>query len=407
MGLRLRSVTAGRGVKGRLSALALVDALGTGLFTTVSALYFVRVAHLSPGQVGLGLSIAGVAGMAGVLPTGALADRVGSRTAAAALLLLQGLLFAGYAFVDGFVPFLLLVAARSWVQRSTEPVLAALTSDVVDRSRRVRTQALLRSLRNGGLAAGSLLAAIALHADTPAAYRALALGNAASFVVTAAIAMTLPASSRPAAGTAPRPPAWAVLRARGYLLMAAVSGLVGLDESILAVGLPLFLAARTHAPTVLLTAVFLLNTGLVVTGQVAFARGSETTAGAVRAHRLACAATALSLPLFWVAGQGGAVVAVAALLAVALLLSAAELWQAGGAWHLSYELAPGERMAVYQSAFSYGRALQATVGPSLVVLAVVDGGPAGLLAVAALLAVLAAAIGPAVDLAERDRVPAS
>ena len=53
-----------------LLLIAGVDAIGTGMFMPVSALFFVRAADLSIGQVGVGLSLAGFAGLLATLPSG-------------------------------------------------------------------------------------------------------------------------------------------------------------------------------------------------------------------------------------------------------------------------------------------------------------------------------------------------
>ena len=55
----------------RVLALAtLVNTMGNGLFLTGSVLFFTRVIGLSPAQVGLGLSAAGICGMVAGIPLG-------------------------------------------------------------------------------------------------------------------------------------------------------------------------------------------------------------------------------------------------------------------------------------------------------------------------------------------------
>src|SRR3954470_9620047 len=87
----------------RVLALAsLVDATGTGLFLAGSALFFTRVVGLSVGQVGLGLSIAGIAGFACTLPLGALADRAGRRRSLVGLYLVRAAGYCAYILVTSF-----------------------------------------------------------------------------------------------------------------------------------------------------------------------------------------------------------------------------------------------------------------------------------------------------------------
>src|SRR5215813_8709740 len=68
--------------KGLPRAIALqsaIMAIGGGTFMTGSVVFFTHVLHLSPLQIGTGLSIAGLASLFTSLPLGALADRVGGQ----------------------------------------------------------------------------------------------------------------------------------------------------------------------------------------------------------------------------------------------------------------------------------------------------------------------------------------
>ena len=68
-----------RGVQRQLAAILFVDRSGTGIYFTLSALYFTRIVGLSTIQVGSGLSIAAVASIFVGVPMGHLADRIGAR----------------------------------------------------------------------------------------------------------------------------------------------------------------------------------------------------------------------------------------------------------------------------------------------------------------------------------------
>jgi MFS family permease len=56
-----------------------VIAIGGGTYITGSVVFFTHVLHLSPLQIGTGLSVAGLAGLAMSLPLGGLADRLGGQ----------------------------------------------------------------------------------------------------------------------------------------------------------------------------------------------------------------------------------------------------------------------------------------------------------------------------------------
>ena len=64
---------------GRLATQSLLFALGEGTFMTGSAVFFTQVVGLSAAQVGLGLTIAGVAAFIAALPAGKLVDRYGPK----------------------------------------------------------------------------------------------------------------------------------------------------------------------------------------------------------------------------------------------------------------------------------------------------------------------------------------
>ena len=89
----------------RLLVLFMIDSVGTGMFLAGSALFFTRVMGLSVGQVGLGLSLAGVTGFVCAVPLGRLADRFGSRRLLVLLYLWRGLGFVAYAVIHDFLAF--------------------------------------------------------------------------------------------------------------------------------------------------------------------------------------------------------------------------------------------------------------------------------------------------------------
>ena len=77
------------GAQRQYGLVTLVNTLGFGLVITSMALYFTRVVHLSTVQVGLGLTISGLIGLAAGVPVGDLADRHGPRTVVRLTLLVQ------------------------------------------------------------------------------------------------------------------------------------------------------------------------------------------------------------------------------------------------------------------------------------------------------------------------------
>ncbi|MEV7782148.1 MFS transporter [Kitasatospora sp. NPDC088351] len=82
-----------------------VGRVGNGLFNTAAILYFTLVVHLPATQVGAGLTIAGLSGLAAGIPAGNLADRYGPRTIWLTTLALQAVTMAAFVFIDSWLAF--------------------------------------------------------------------------------------------------------------------------------------------------------------------------------------------------------------------------------------------------------------------------------------------------------------
>lgn len=67
------------GARRRLGLATGIYNIGTGMFFTVSVLYFTEGLGLSVAEVGLWLAVAGLIGLFGGVPMGHLADRRGPR----------------------------------------------------------------------------------------------------------------------------------------------------------------------------------------------------------------------------------------------------------------------------------------------------------------------------------------
>ena len=85
----------------------LVNTLGFGLIVTSMVLYFTRVVHLSSNQVGLGMTIAGIVGLAAGVPIGDLADRHGPRAVVRGTFLVSFLATLGYLFIRDWAAFVM------------------------------------------------------------------------------------------------------------------------------------------------------------------------------------------------------------------------------------------------------------------------------------------------------------
>ncbi|HEU5469199.1 MAG TPA: MFS transporter [Actinophytocola sp.] len=389
-----RNYSALRGPARALGLLHFLDSMGNGLFISGSAVYFVVVAGLPPGQIGLGLSLAGLTGFFSSVLVGMAADRYGARR----LLVLAMPAMAGayclYLVVDSFAAFLAVVVLVGALEWGSGPLFHTLIMDLVPADDRVPARAALRSLYNVGFSAGALLAAGLIGIGGGAMYL-LPLGNALSFVLAAAIALRLPRTP-PVPPEKNRTARFRALRDAPFVAVIGVSGLLALHGAVLFVGIPLWLVDNGALPHAVIPLGFAMNTVAVVLFQVAAARGAETLDGAVGAARRAGLASAAACFVLVVGDAGGVWVTGVVVLAAVLLITGGELWQSASAFGLSFGLAPDSARGEYLGAFHLHMVFQATVGPAVVSFLVTGHGPAGWFATGLIFLAGTVLIGPAV-----------
>jgi hypothetical protein len=370
----------------RLLAVFFVDAVGTGLFLAGSALFFTRVIGLTSAQVGLGLSLSAVFGLLCAVPIGKLADRFGSRRMVVALYVWRGVGFLAYLLVDDLAGFLAVACFLGATQWAVGPTMQALVGDAEEGPSRVRTMAAMNVVRNIGFVIGALLATLAIASASADSYRALVLGDAASFFAAAVLLVRGPGARARRATTQPSGPTVRVRDIR-YIALAAANGVLFMHTVLLAVGLPLWISTRTEAPATLLGAIVVLNTVLAIALAVRLSRGADdVAAGGARQHRAGWSLAACCVLVAMTAGAGAAWASLL-LLGAAFALTLGELWQSIGAWGLSYAFAPEDQRAYYITVYRLGEPCAAIVGPALLTIGVMGAGSAGWLCLAAVFAI--------------------
>jgi hypothetical protein len=405
---QLRRPPGGRDARTMLLA-QFVDRTGTGLWAASAVLYFTFVSRLDARQIGLLLGVAGIAGIAGSPLAGWLAGRFPARGLLIATHLLRLAAVGGLVLGQGIAALLPVVAVTALGERGAK-MLEMLFATRVAGARRTGYQALARTTANAGYAVGAGLAALGLAVGTETAYQALVLGNGLSYLLAAALvwrtaeprSAVAPApvassadgptsafASAPAAATPPHPrpdaphSPW---RDPGYLLFVLRDIPLCLDDSLLNVGLPLWLVAHTTAPHALVPAFLAVNTVLVVVLQLRVSAAAEGPRGAVRSVLLYGAALLLTCVLLATATGGGALGASLALLAAAVLVTLAELLRSVSSWELSVLLAPEGSRAAYLGVAGMSQAIQKSAGPPLLTGAVMAAGPVGWLVMGAAVA---------------------
>ncbi|MEV8455649.1 MFS transporter [Streptomyces sp. NPDC052095] len=400
---QLRDPPGGRDARIMLLALA-VDRTGSGLWAASSVLYFTFVTQLSAQQIGVLLGAAGVAGIAGSPLAGWLAGRLPVRTLLIGCHLLRLVTLALILVCSGFGALLPVVALTYLGDRAAK-TLEMLFATRAAGERRVAYQALSRSAANAGYGVGAGIAALGLAVGTLDAYRALILGNALSFVVAAALVWR---TVEPARGPVPGAPAGGApggrpavetrpvagrspWRDRGYLRFVLLDIPMNLDDSVLGVGLPLWLVSSTSAPHALVPAFLVLNTVLVVVCQLSVSRRAEGPRRAARAVLLYGVLMLVTCVFMALAARGGAWVAAVVLLAAALLVTLAELMRSVSSWELAVLLAPEDARAAYLGVAGMSQSIQKSAGPPLITGVVMAAGPVGWLALGVAVAGLAVA----------------
>ncbi len=146
----------------QLSLIGFVDAIGTGMYYTGSALYFTRIVGLAPKAVGTGFAIGGLAGLILTVPVGMLADRVGAGRVLIALQLWRAACYIAFCLITNAVQFMVVAACIGVADGATPPNHQAVVAAMVPESRRVDTLAKVRAVRNAGFGAGALAATVAI-----------------------------------------------------------------------------------------------------------------------------------------------------------------------------------------------------------------------------------------------------
>ena len=324
------------------------------------------------------------------MPLGSLADRRDPRTLRALLQLLQAAVAASYLLVGSFPPFLVVAVLDALLISGNLAVRAALVAAVGGPDGRVHAFATLRAMANLGIGVGAGLAGFALAADTHVAYQLLVVGDAATYLLSAALLLRLPAcppAARPheVAAAPRRGPA---LRDGRFLAVSGASAVLALHWTMLTLVVPLWTVTRAGAPPAVVSVVLLTNTVLTVLLAVRLSRGADTALPAARKLRRGGLALAAAMLLY--AATGGLPTAAA----VALLILATVVYTFGDLWHgtagagLAYDLAPADAVGAYQGVDGLLGGLARAVGPGLLTLVILDAGVPGWGAVAALFALV-------------------
>ena len=267
-----------------LSVQSILFAVGEGTFITGSAVFFTQIVGLSAAQVGIGLTVAGVVSFFFAVPAGKLADRVGTRRMWAIGAGLTALLYLVWPLIHGFAAYLAMMVVLEVVSQAGWSGRGAYTIDIFTREERVQSQAFMRAALNIGFTVGALIGGLALATNSDAVVRAVPLLTGAILLANTYWITRLP-----------DPPAKApkhtddevikprALKNRPFLALMTGDGVLGTNQVLLNIVIPLWLVEETDAPRVLLAWLFATTTVMAVALPVAAAPGVDSVARSLRA----------------------------------------------------------------------------------------------------------------------------
>jgi MFS family permease len=399
----------------RLSLQSVLFAIGEGTFITGSAVFFTQIVGLTAGQVGIGITVAGLVSFVFSVPVGKLADRVGPKRMWAFGAGSAAALYAVWPLVDGFATFIAMMVALQLVETAGWSGRGAYTIDVFPRDERVQSQAFMRAALNIGFTVGALISGIALAFNSDDLIQAVPIFTALMLALNTLYITRLPDAAHdrsPAASQATveteqkteqteQKLGRGALRNRGFLALSACDGVLGTNQVLLNIVIPLWLVQETDAPRVLLAWLFGTNTVLAVLLQVRAARGVDSVRSSLRAARISMSFFVLSCFVVLVTHDTVGWVTIALVWLGHVTVTGAELFQSAAHWGFMSELSDPERLGEYQGAANLGGTLGNVWAPAAYTYLAIEWGAGGWLIIAGIVLLATLGMGPAARSAER------
>jgi MFS family permease len=397
---------------GRLAGQSLLFALGEGTFMTGSAVFFTKIVGLSAAQVGLGLTIAGVASFLAALPMGKLVDVFGPKKMWAVSAAGQAAMFSVWPLITDFTGYLAMAVGMEVIGALGQAAYGAYTIDVLPPDERVKSRAYMYSALNVGFTLGSLVGGVALAFHSLDVLHALPWFTAAAFLVNAAAITRLPKAphdertreDRKVKVAGPGP-----LRNVGWLLTTFFSGVFWTNQVLLNVVIPLWLVQETDAPRVLLAFLFGTNTVMCIFLPMAAARGVTDVPTALRAVRISSTFFVLSCLITLVTHDTVGLVTIVLVWLGHVTVTGAELYLSAASWSFEAELMDPRQRGAYQGAAGLSSTLGKVWAPAVYTFLAMNWGATGWLVIAGIVVVATVLVHPSTRLARRfleQHVPA-
>jgi MFS family permease len=397
---------------GQLGIQSLLFALGEGTFMTGSAVFFTQIVGLTAAQVGLGLTIAGLASFLAAWPAGKLVDRFGPKRMWALSAAGQAGLFALWPLIDGFGTYVAMAVVMEVVGSLGGAAHQAYTIDVLPVEERVISRAYMYSALNVGFTLGSLLGGIALAFDSNTLLHGLPWFTSIAFVVNAAAILRLPNAShddRTPEQRLERVPGPGPMRNVGWLVSTFFVGVLWTNQVLLNIVIPLWLVQETDAPRVLLAFLFGTNTVMCIFLPMAAARGVQDVGTALRALRVSAGFFVGSCLITLFTHDTVGWVTIALVWLGHVTVTGAELFLSAASWQFEAELMDPRRRGEYSGAAGLTGTLGKVWAPAVYTFLAMTWGTVGWLVIAAIVVVATAGVHRSAGWAQaflREHVPA-
>lgn len=397
---------------GRLSAQSLLFALGDGTFLTGSAVFFTMIVGLTAAEVGLGLTLAGIAAFLAAVPMGKLVDRFGPKRMWAVSAVGQAAMFSAWPFIDDFQGYLLMAVGMEVVGALGGAAHGAYTIDVLPPDERVKSRAYMYSALNLGFTLGALVGGIALAFDSDDLLRAIPWFTAAVFLVNAVAILRLPNASHDERSPEERRtkvPGPGPLRNPGWLLTTFFIGVGWTNQVLLHLVIPLWLVQETDAPHVLLAFLFGTNTVMCIFLPMLASRGVKDVPTALRAVHVSATFFVVSCVITLATHDTVGWVTIALVWLGHVTVTGAELYLSAASWALEAELMDPRQRGAYQGAAELTMTAGKVWAPAVFTFLAMSWGAAGWLVIAGVIVVAAVGMHPSTRLARRfleQHVPA-
>jgi MFS family permease len=347
---------------GRYAFATLTAALGGGLIRPFLLLYAVTVSHLSASRAGLALSAGFLVGLAAVPIAGRWVDAGARRAVMVTTLSLRASGLLALLLIPGPAGFVCCCLLQGIGNQAGPIGQAAVIASLSAGYERDAVLAALRSLANGGLGVGALLATIAVSSGG-IGMRWLAVGTAAGYLISAALVSTVQITGASAAGR--RAALAPVTRAdRPVLRRLAIMNVANLPFAfcfdILEVALPVVLVTQLRAAPAWSSAIFVANTIMVILVQLPIVVWMSRRPRR-RVFALAGWVLGSSYLGFLLASTGHGNAGAAMIALVSVLYNLGEILYTGVGTALVIDAAPphlrGRTLARWQLSLGLGRAL--------------------------------------------------